>query len=246
MDILSVVGVLLGLIAIVGGSVLKGSGLAALWNPAAFVIVILGTFGAVLVQVRLHVFLHGLRLLRWVFMPPAGNGEQMLAKVIQWSHVARRDGLLALEPIAKKEPDDFVRKGMQLLVDGAEPETIRHVLEVELESREEFDRQGAKVFESFGVYAPTLGIVGAVMGLIAVMHNLADPSKLGAGIAAAFVATIYGVASANLLFLPVANKLRGAIERNSVQRALIIDGLLSIARGENPRSIETRLRSYLR
>ncbi|HEX6999666.1 MAG TPA: flagellar motor protein [Gammaproteobacteria bacterium] len=246
MDILSLLGVVLGLVAILGGSVLKGSGLVALWNPAAFLIVIVGTFGAVLVQVRLQVFLHGMRLLRWVFLPPAGNGEQTLAKVIQWSHVARRDGLLALEPIAKQEPDDFVRKGMQLLVDGAEPETIRHVLEVELHSREEFDRQGARVFESFGVYAPTLGIVGAVMGLIAVMHNLADPSKLGSGIAAAFVATIYGVASANLLFLPVANKLRGAIERNSVQRELVIDGLLSIARGENPRSIETRLRSYLR
>ena len=246
MDILSIIGVVLGLVAVIGGSVLKGSGVSALWNGAAFVIVIVGTFAAVLVQVRLQAFLHGFGILRWIFVPPDGDGERLLKKVLEWSHIARRDGLLALEPIVEQETDDFLRKGMQLLVDGAEPETIRHVLEVELTSREEFDRQGARVFESLGVYAPTLGIIGAVMGLIAVMHNLTEPSKLGTGIATAFVATIYGIASANLLFLPISNKLKNVIQRTSVHRELIIDGLLGIARGDNARSIEAKLRGYLR
>jgi len=246
MDILSIIGVVLGLVAIVGGSVLKGSGIAALWNAAAFLIVIVGTFGAVLVQVRLPAFLHGFSILRWVFSPPDADGERVLKKILEWSHIARRDGLLALEPILEQETDEFLRKGMQLLVDGAEPETIRHVLEVELQSREEFDRQGARVFESLGTYAPTLGIVGAVMGLIAVMHNLSEPSKLGNGIATAFVATIYGIASANLFFLPISNKLKAVIQRSTTQRELIIDGLLGIARGDNARSIEAKLRGYLR
>jgi chemotaxis protein MotA len=245
-DVLSVAGVILGLAAILVGSILKGSGIAALWNSAAFIIVIVGTFAAVLVQVRLEVFLHGLRIMRWIFVPPDSDGEQAMNKVLQWSRVARRDGLLGLEPVAEAEPDEFVRKGVQLLVDGAEPETIRHIMEVELSSREDFDKQGAKVFESLGIYAPTLGIIGAVLGLIAVMHNLADPSKLGSGIATAFIATIYGIASANMLFLPMGNKLKQVIQINSVQRELIIDGLVSIARGENPRSIEMRLRGYLR
>lgn len=245
-DVLSVLGVILGLAAILVGSILKGSGLAALWNSAAFIIVIVGTFAAVLVQVRLEVFMHGLRIMRWIFVPPASDGEQAMNKVLQWSRVARRDGLLGLEPVAEEETDEFVRKGVQLLVDGAEPETIRHIMEVELSSREDFDKQGAKVFESLGIYAPTLGIIGAVLGLIAVMHNLADPSKLGSGIATAFIATIYGIASANMLFLPMGNKLKQVIQINTVQRELIIDGLVSIARGENPRSIEMRLRGYLR
>jgi chemotaxis protein MotA len=245
-DALSFIGVFLGLTAIVLGSALKGSGVAALWNTAAFVIVIVGTVAAVLVQVRLQVFLHGLRIVRWSCMPPASDGEAALSRVLEWSRIARRDGLLGLEQIAEQEPDEFVRKGVQLLVDGAEPETIRHVMDVELSSREDFDREGAKVYESLGVYAPTLGIIGAVMGLIAVMHNLAEPSKLGSGIATAFIATIYGIASANLLFLPIGNKLKDVIRQSTVQRELIVDGLVSIARGDNPRSIEVRLRGYLR
>lgn len=245
MDVLSILGVLLGLVAILGGSILKGSGLAALWNVAAFVIVIVGTFASVLLQVRLPVFLHGLRIVRWIFVAPGTNGEKTLASVLEWSQLARREGLLGLETLAEEQQDEFVRKGMLLLVDGAEPETIRHIMEVELASREDFDRQGAKVFESLGIYAPTLGIIGAVMGLIAVMQNLAEPEHLGSGIATAFVATIYGIASANLLFLPIGNKLKSVIQTNTVQRELVIDGLVGIARGDNPRSIETRLRGYL-
>jgi len=245
MDILSIIGLVFGLVAVVGGSMLKGSGVGALLNGAAFVIVVVGTFAAVLVQVRLNVFMHALKIVRWIFVSPAADGEATLQQVLQWSQVARRDGLLGLEGIAEEEPDEFVRKGLQLLVDGAEPETIRNIMEVEISTREHYDQQAAKVFESLGIYAPTLGIIGAVMGLMAVMQNLAEPEKLGPGIAAAFVATIYGIGLANLVFLPVGNKLKGLVEQSVNQRELIIDGLVAIARGDNPRNIESRLRGYL-
>lgn len=245
MDILSILGLVFGMVAVVGGSMLKGSGVSALLNGAAFVIVVVGTFAAVLLQVRLPVFMHALKIVRWIFVSPATDGEAALQRVLQWSQVARRDGLLGLETIAEEEPDEFVRKGLQLLVDGAEPETIRNIMDVEVSTREHHDQQAAKVFESLGIYAPTLGIIGAVMGLMAVMQNLAEPEKLGPGIAAAFVATIYGIGLANLVFLPIGNKLKGLVEQSVNQRELIIDGLVAIARGDNPRNIESRLRGYL-
>ncbi|MGM0553460.1 MAG: flagellar motor protein [Pseudomonadota bacterium] len=245
MDFLSLIGITLGLIAVLGGSIAKGSGLGALWNGAAFVIVVLGTLGAALVQARMSVFMHGMRILRWAFKPPAIDNAAMVERIVEWSNVARKEGLLGLETLAEEEPDDFARKGLQLLVDGSEPQTIRQILETDLENREHFDIQGAKVFESMGIYAPTLGIVGAVMGLMAVMQNLADPSKLGAGIAAAFVATIYGIASANLLFLPVANKLKSTIQKRSQYQQMLMEGLIAIAEGENPRNIESKLSGFV-
>jgi chemotaxis protein MotA len=245
MDILSIVGLIAGLVAIVGGSILKGSGLAALWNGAAFLIVIVGTFAAVFVHVRLPVFKHAFSIAKWIFVNPVADGEAVLQQVLRWSQIARKEGLLGLESIAEEEKDEFIKKGLQLLVDGAEPESIRNIMEVEVTTREHFDQQAAKVFESLGIYAPTLGIIGAVMGLMAVMQNLATPEKLGPGIAAAFVATIYGIASANLLFLPIGSKLKSVVANSVSQRELIIDGLVAIARGDNPRNIESRLRGYL-
>lgn len=131
------------------------------------------------------------------------------------------------------------------MIDGSEPDTIRSILEVDLHVRERSDTRAAKVFEGMGIYSPTLGIIGAVLGLMAVMQNLADPSKLGHGIAAAFVATIYGIGLANLFFLPVANKLKVAIAALSESREMVIEGMISIAQGENPRSIEAKLQGYL-
>ncbi len=245
MDLLSVVGIVLALVALLGGTVAKGSGLDALWNGAAFVIVVVGTLAAALIQARLAAFLHAMRMLRWIFVAPRIDTEEAIAKLVQWSQVARKEGLLGLEPLAEQEPDPFSGKGLQLLVDGTEAETIRNILEVDLSAKEQFDLQGARVFESMGIYAPTLGIIGAVMGLMAVMQNLAEPDKLGPGIAAAFVATIYGIASANLFFLPVSSKLKSAIQSQTTYREMIIEGITSIAEGENPRNIETKLRGYV-
>ncbi|HAS76085.1 MAG TPA: flagellar motor protein, partial [Marinobacter adhaerens] len=182
---------------------------------------------------------------RWVFFPPFINLEDGIGKVIDWSVKARKQGLLGLEGLAEREPEPFARKGLQLLVDGAETETIRGIMEVDLESREQRDLESAKVFEAMGGYSPTIGIIGAVMGLIQVMTNLEDPQSLGSGIATAFVATIYGVALANLLFFPVANKMRGIVRERTRYEDMMIDGLIAIAEGENPKSIELRLRGFL-
>jgi chemotaxis protein MotA len=152
---------------------------------------------------------------------------------------------LGLETISEREKDKFAKKGLQLLVDGNEPEVIRRILESDLIVDEQRDFDAIKFYESMGGYAPTIGIIGAVIGLIHVMNNLADPATLGPGIAVAFVATIYGVALANLVFIPVSNKLRMCVNENSQYRELIIEGIIAIADGENPRSIEMKLNGYL-
>jgi chemotaxis protein MotA len=245
MDILSLVGLALAACAILLGSILKGAGIQALLSAAAFMIVVVGTVAAICVQTPLQVMKHALRILPWVFRPPQVQRPELLKKMVEWSNTARKQGLLGLEPIIENEPDEFVRKGLQLVVDGSEPDMIRNVLEVDLHVREQADTRAARVFEGMGVYSPTLGIIGAVLGLMAVMQNLADPAKLGHGIAAAFVATIYGIGLANLFFLPAASKLKSTIQAQSEAREMVIEGMISIAQGENPRSIESKLQGYL-
>jgi chemotaxis protein MotA len=244
MDILSLIGVVLGLIAIIGGAILKGSSAGALVGSAAFVIVVVGTLAASLVQTPMSTFLRAWKIISWVFKPPLADPTAMIEKIVEWSNIARKQGLLGLEPAVEQERDEFLKKGLQSLVDGGEPEAIRSSMEIELDTMEHFDTQAAKVFESMGIYSPTLGIIGAVMGLMAVMQNLADPSKLGHGIAAAFVATIYGIAFANLLFLPMSNKLKAVIHGQMQVRTMVIEGLIAIAQGENPRNIESKLQGY--
>ena len=244
MDKISVIGLLLGITAIVGGQILEGGHLASLSQPTALLIVLGGTMGAVMLQSPYASFMRGMRMVKWVWVPPTIDYQQLIKQVSGWSQVSRREGLLALENVINILRDDFARKGLQLLVDGAEPERLREVLEVDITTYENELRLSARVWEAAGGYSPTIGILGAVMGLIQVMENLSDPSKLGAGIAVAFVATIYGVGLANLVFLPIANKLKAHINRLIVQREMIVDGLVGIANGDNPRIIESRLRGY--
>ncbi|MGN6513117.1 MAG: flagellar motor protein [Lysobacteraceae bacterium] len=245
MDRLSLIGVTLALSALVGGSVLKGAGLSSLWSPAAFVIVVLGTVASILVQTPMPTFRRALQILRWVFRPPAQDREAVIRQLVEWSTIARKQGLLALEQQVEAQPDPFLRKGLQMVVDGVEPEAIRQMLEIELHGQGQRDIAAARVFEGMGIYSPTLGIIGAVLGLIAVMKNLADPSKLGHGIAAAFTATIYGIGMANLFLLPMASKLKGVIHGQTAEREMIVEGLIAIAQGENPRNIETRLAGFV-
>lgn len=245
MDILTILGVALGLGAILGGNALEGGHVDSLLQMTAFLIVAGGTIGAVLVQTPMPVFLRSLKMLMWMVFPPKVEEKGAIEKIISWSSIARKEGLLGLEALVESEPDVFAKKGLQLLVDGSEPEAIRKILEVEIGTKEHFDTQAAKVYEGMGGYSPTIGIIGAVMGLIHVMNNLADPSKLGSGIAVAFVATIYGVGMANLFLLPIANKLKGLIHTQTQFREMLIEGIISIAEGENPRSIETKLQGYL-
>ena len=245
MDKISVLGLLLGIVAIVGGQLLEGGHIGSLSQPTALLIVLGGTMGAVMLQSPYATFMRGVRMVRWVWYPPVVNHQQLIKQVSNWSQVSRREGLLALEGVINQLKDDFSRKGLQLLVDGAEPERLREVLEVEISTFEEEMKLSARIWEAAGGYSPTIGILGAVMGLIHVMENLSDPSKLGAGIAVAFVATIYGVGLANLVFLPMANKLKAHINRLIVQREMIVDGLVGIANGDNPRIIESRLQGYV-
>jgi len=245
MDILSIAGLALGIGAIIGGNYLEGGHIDSLMQFTAFMIVGGGTVGAVMLQTPLPVFMSGLKMMIWVFLPPKIAASEAVEKILEWSRISRKEGLLGLEGLVEAETDKFSQKGLQLLVDGSEPETIRNILEVELSVKEHFDTQAAKVYEGMGGYSPTVGIIGAVMGLIHVMNNLADPSSLGGGIAVAFVATIYGVGLANLIFLPVANKLKSVIYHQTQFREMIIEGVISIAEGENPRNIETKMQSFL-
>lgn len=245
MDILSLIGIILALVAVLLGSTLKGAGIAALVSGAAFVIVILGTLAATMLQTSIPVMKRSMNIVGWIFRPPGVDADDMIEKIVSWSQLARKEGLLGLESVVEAEDDPFVRKLLQLLVDGSEPEVIQSIMDVEIGTREEMDTAAAKVFEAMGIYAPTMGIVGAVLGLMAVMQNLADPSKLGTGIAAAFVATIYGIGSANLFFLPMAGKLKSIINGQTKAREMVVEGVVSIAKGENPRNIETKLKGYL-
>ena len=221
MDILSIIGIILAFTAIIGGNLLEGGNTEQLFQLTAFLIVVGGTMGAVMLQTSIPVFLRALSMLRWIFFTPRVEIEGTIEKL-------------------------FSRKGLQLLVDGNEPETIRDILETEIQLLENFELQAARVYEAMGGYSPTIGILGAVMGLIHVMNTLADPSKLGSGIATAFVATIYGVGLANLFLLPAAGKLKAVVQKQILQHEMMLEGIVNIAEGENPRNIESKLQSYLR
>ena len=244
MDVLSLIGIIMAFVAIIGGNYLEGGPLGALANGPAALIVLGGTVGAALLQSPMSAFKRAMQTVVWILFPPRIDMAGGIDRVVNWSLTARKEGLLGLEGVADTEPDNYSRKGLQLLVDGVEPETIRSVLEVDYMTQESRDIEAAKVFESMGGYAPTIGIIGAVMGLIHVMGNLADPGQLGSGIAVAFVATIYGVASANLVLLPIASKLKAIAMRQSLYREMLLEGILSIAEGENPRSIELKLQGF--
>lgn len=246
MDKISIIGLLVGLLAIVGGQLLEGGHVSSLAQPTALLIVGGGTLGAVLLQSPLHIFKQGMVMVKWIWVPPLVDQKRLIDQVGTWSTISRREGLLALETYINQQKDPFIKKGLQLLVDGADPERLRELLEVEIGTFEEEMKLSAKIWESAGGYSPTIGILGAVMGLIHVMENLSDPGKLGAGIATAFVATIYGVGLANLVYLPVASKLKYHIGRMVVVKEMVVDGLVGIAVGDNPRIIESRLRGYLR
>ena len=245
MDRSSLIGIVLGLVAILGGQAMEGGQMGLFLQPAAFVIVVIGTLAAVLLHYPLPVFIKGVRMAKWAFRPPESEAEALIRRVVQWAHVARQEGVLALEKYVNMSRDPFQKTSLQLLVDGADATKLRDTLDVQIVGFETGERQAARVWEAAGGYSPTLGILGAVMGLIHVMENLSDPSKLGAGIAVAFVATIYGVGLANLVYLPIANKIKFTIARRVSEREIVCDGLMGIANGDNPRIIEARLKGYL-
>lgn len=245
LDSLSVFGLLIALFAIIGGQFLEGGGIDVLVNGPAAIIVIGGTLGAALLQTPWSVFSRAMAIFPWIFFNPKFAFEESMHKLVEWSASARREGLLGLEELADTEADDFTRRGLNLLVDGSEPESIRNALLIDLDLHEHKTNDAAKVYEAMGGYSPTMGIVGAVLGLIHVMGNLSQPELLGQGIATAFVATIYGVGLANLFLIPIAHKIKHINHFQARYREMIIEGIVGIAEGENPRVIENRLVAYL-
>jgi len=243
-DWASVAGLLLVIIGIGAGQLMEGGRLSSLLQPAAFVIVVIGTLGAVLLQSRMSTFRRGINMLRWIISEPPDNSRKNVQDALVWSVVARREGFLSLERYMDAARDPFISKGLRLVIDGVDPVRLKDILDVDISLFEMEQRQAAKIWESAGGYSPTIGILGAVLGLIHVMENLSDPAKLGGGIAVAFVATIYGVGLANLLFLPVSNKLKEIIAKEVVRREMLSDIFYSIALGDSPRVVEERVANH--
>lgn len=245
MDKLSLFGVIVAVTGIVGGQLLEGGSVSVLLQLAAFLIVLGGTIGAVMLQHPTKVFVTGIKMGKWAFVTPKLDIQKLAYQITAWGSVARKDGILALETQVRRIDDPFVSKGLQLLVDGNSAEKIREVLDIDLQTYESLRWQSARVWESAAGYSPTIGILGAVLGLVHVMQSLGEPAKLGAGIAVAFIATIYGVGFANLIFLPIAGKLKILIQKQIHMREMLIDGLCMVANAENPRFIENKLKGYI-
>jgi chemotaxis protein MotA len=235
----------MGIAAILTSMALDGGNLLALLQVSAFVIVAGGTLAATLLQTPLSIFLRGLKMLMWVFVPPKDDRTVLLRQITDWLRIARHQFVLALEPVADQQTDPFIRQALRLVVDGVEAPQIRIVLESNILTASHEELLAAEIYEAMGGYAPTVGILGAVMGLITVMSHLNDPSKLGEGIATAFVATVYGVGGANLFCLPVSAKLKYLVKRRIRRLEMITEGMIGIAVLESPLNLEMRLRSFL-
>ena len=245
LDVASLVGIPLGIGLVTLGQLIEGGSIGSLIQPTAAVIVFGGTLGAVLLSFSRDDIREAFTSLPRVFVVDRQPVEETIDKLVMYAARARRMGLMALQDALDHEPDPYVQKGLTLAVDGIDQQSIRDTLEIDELSLAEHAERPARVFEAAGGYAPTFGILGAVLGLIHVMEHLADPSRLGAGIAVAFVATVYGVGSANLVFLPIASKLRTKARRAEHHREVALEGVLSIQEGINPGLLEQKLQGYI-
>jgi chemotaxis protein MotA len=244
-DLASILGLLIGFGMILLGQRLEGGHISSILQPTAALIVFGGTLGATLLGFPLSTAIGAAKKLIGVFFGSHPDGASVAKDLLGYAAVSRREGLLSLQKAQAEVKDAFLAKGLQLIIDATPEQALREILEQEMTHAEHHEEGYAKFLEAAGGYAPTVGIIGAVLGLIHVMENLADPSTLGSGIAVAFVATIYGVASANLIFLPAANKMKHQKELNGHLRELILQGLIAIQKGENPPLMKERLKGYL-
>ena len=244
MDITSIGGIVLAFAAILVGQALEGGHVGSILQLTAAMIVFGGTIGAVAVAFPKKDFICGMRLVKMVFKEKDRNLPGLAKQLVEYAGLARRDGVLALEGKLGEVQDPFMRRALQFVVDGVDASVTRGTLESAIDAEYEEHEVGAKVWESAGGFAPTVGILGAVLGLIHVMENLNDPSKLGGGIATAFVATVYGVGAANLFFLPFATKIKRKLKLEQERKNLIMEGVLSIQEGINPRVLEEKLRAF--
>lgn len=247
MDIALIIGFVIAFVGIIGGYIVEGGNLMGLFNIPGFMIVILGTIGATFISFPLELML-GLpkATMAAVFNKVQVHAQHMAKELVSMADKARREGLLSLEDEARGIEDAFARKGLMLMIDGTDPEALRSIMEIDIDSLARRHRENAKVLEAAGGFAPTIGVLGAVMGLITVLSNLGgDTAALGHGIAVAFVATFYGVGFANVLCLPIAEKLKVRSAEERVVREMILEGILSIQAGDNPRIVKEKLESFL-
>jgi len=239
------VGILLGVGGITVGLMLEGGRLTQVLQPTAAIIVFGGTLGAVLLQYPMPVVLAAFRRLVQVFFERQLDPQRTVEQLVVFANQARRNGIVSLDAELPAITDPFLRKSLMLAVDGTEPQELRKMMQLELDNQAEYEDNIPKVFESAGGFAPTIGIIGAVLGLIQVMQHLDNINEVGKGIAVAFVATVYGVGSANLFFLPSSGKLRLRIREEQIVREMTLEGVISILEGMNPRMLETKLLSFL-
>ncbi len=245
MDLATVLGIVIALAGILVGQWIEGGSVLQILQPTAALIVFGGTLGATMIGFPLSVIKQAGADLLHVFKEDATQPNEVIDEIIKFTNKARREGIISLEKDAAGVKDDFFRKSIMMAVDGSEPKELRQTMEVELQYMEERGEHVPKVYEAAGGYAPTIGIIGAVLGLIQVMQHLDNIEEVGHGIAVAFVATIYGVASANILFLPAAGKLKFKHRKKMIIKEMMLEGTLGILEGQNPRLIETKLSSFL-
>lgn len=245
MDKSSLGGIVLAVGGILAGLLLEGGNLGQIIQPTAAMIVFGGTLGAVMLQFPMPVLLQAVRRLGSVFVSRAQDPEVTIERLVKFAQKARREGIVSLDSDLNEIEDPFLKKSLMLAVDGTEPDELRKIMELELDNQAEYEEQVPQVFESAGGFAPTIGIIGAVLGLIQVMQHLDKIDEVGRGIAVAFVATIYGVGSANLLYLPVSGKMKLRIREEQIAREMTLEGVASILEGMNPHMLETKLLGFL-
>ena len=245
MDPGTIAGIALAFTAIFASMILEGGSPTSILLVPAMVLVLGGTMGAAMAGGMLKDFLGIIGSFQRVLLGKATASDDLVDSIVKLAEKARREGLLALEDAMKDVGNPFLKKGLQLAIDGTDSDELRDILEAEVDAKRKADRAAAKLFESMGGYAPTIGIIGTVIGLVHVLENLSDPSSLGHLIAGAFVATLWGVLTANVLWLPMANKLKRLSEIECDQMELVIAGIINIQAGANPRLVAQKLRSLL-
>ncbi len=245
MDLSTLFGISIAILTVGVAQKLDGGNIQALFNLPAFLIVVGGSVGAVILQTPGLVLLRSLQILAWIVFPPLLDPKELIEKIINISHISRKDGILSLEKSIEGERDVFIRKGLELILDGNTPSEVKQALQVEMESEEYHDLEATQVYDGLGGYSPTFGIIGTVLVLIRIMENISDPSEIGQEIGVAFVATIYGVGFANLIYLPIGSKLKSLVIQRARLKAMLVEGFSAIAEGEHPRLITTRLTGFL-
>jgi len=245
MDFFSIIGLILGFVGVIGGMILEGGHPGDLLQVTAFMIVIMGSFGATLVATLPSDAINALKSFKWIFLPPKYPFHSLMEKILELANLARREGLLALETYANSgEGDPFLVKCLTLAIDGSSAEAIRETVEIDMHIAEEDQKAGLKFWETWGALSPTVGVLGAVLGLMHVMSVLDEPSKIGPGIAVAFVATVYGVGYANIVALPMSFKLKRHVEHDQLLKSMVLEGVVGIQSGIAPGALRSKLKVY--